>query len=304
MPARTLGFALAVALNATFGDPPNVAHPVAWFGRLAGRVESTVPASSAHRGGAGLASTVALASLAAAVAELASRQGRGSPVVEGALLWLAFSRRSLFVRGIEVADALDTGDLAEARRLLAYHLVSRDTGDLDVSEVAGAAIESIAENLSDSVVAPWCWYAVGGAWSAWGYRALNTLDAMWGYRTPRYLDFGRAAARADDLVNLMPSRIAALAIVAAARAGKGDAASAWRIWRRDARLTSSPNAGHPMSAMAGALGVQLTKRGEYRLGGDGRAPRADDLRRAVAIARAASWGVAAALALTMMRRTR
>src|SRR5690606_8529653 len=197
------------------------------------------------------------------------------------VLWLAVSRRSLLARAAEVASALEADDLPSARRLLAYHLVSRDTSTLDASEVAGATIESVAENLSDAVVASWCWYLLAGSAGVAAHRAINTLDGMWGYRTPRYEEFGWAAARGDDVANLVAARVTALALVLAAGS---DAPRALGAWRRDRGLTDSPNAGHPMAAMAGALGVTLRKRGQYALGEGGRDPEAADVRRAITLA--------------------
>ena len=196
-------------------------------------------------------------------------------------------------RALEVADALDLGDLPEARRLLGYHLVSRPTADLDESEVAGAAIESVAENFGDGVAGPWLAFTLAGPGGAWAYRALNTLDSLWGYRTERYAEFGRPAARLDDLANLVPARAAALAIGVAAERRMRRGAEAFEVWRRDAGLTDSPNAGQPMAAMAGAIGVTLTKRGQYTLGAGLRAADAADVRLAVAVARDAAVVLAA-----------
>ena len=206
---------------------------------------------------------------------------------------------SLFAHATEIADALDADDLDEARRLLAWHLVSRDTSALTASEVAGATVESVAENLSDGVVAPWCWFVLGGAPAAAAYRALNTLDGMWGYRTPRYAEFGWAAARGDDIANLLPARMTAAAVVVASGARWS---SALRTWGRDRGQTDSPNAGHPMSAMAGVLGVTLRKRGHYALNEGAREPGADDIRAAVRLADRAAWVALGALFLAGMRR--
>ena len=165
-------------------------------------------------------------------------------------------------------EALEAGDLAAARAGAARDLVSRDTSELDASELSGAAIQSLAENLSDSVVAPLLAYAAGGLPAAAAYRALNTADAMWGYRTPELLHRGRAAARADDVANLIPARLTALYI--AARSPQPRAAL--RIALRDHGLAPSPNGGWPMAAMAGGLGVRLAKRGSYAFNAE--APRA------------------------------
>lgn len=284
-----LALLAGVTLDAAFGDPPNAAHPVAWFGRLAGLLDRYAPRTRP-------AGVVATSALVVASALAAARLGRlGAPLV----LWVTMSRRTLLARAEEVADALEADDLVEARRLLAHHLVSRDTSELDASEVAGATIESVAENLSDGVVAPWCWYLVAGPAGAAGYRALNTLDGMWGYRTPRYETFGWAAARSDDLANLLPVRLTALALTLAA--GQ-DAARSACVWRRDRGLTDSPNAGHPMAAMAGALGVTLTKRGQYALGEGGREPEARDIRRAATLADRASLIALAGALLVRNRR--
>ncbi len=282
-----------VALDAAFGDPPNAAHPVAWFGRFAHLVDD----SASRSRGAGLFATSCLVAGAAFVGGAVDRvAGRSGAAL---VLWATMSRRTLLARALEVAAALERDDLSAARLLLARHLVSRDTSMLDASEVAGATIESVAENLSDGVIAPWCWYLIAGGAGAAGYRAVNTLDGMWGYRTPQYESFGWAAARGDDLANLVPARLTALALVLAAGA---DAPRAARAWRESRGLTASPNAGHPMSAMAGALGVVLEKRGEYALGEGGRAATAADVRRAVALAdRASLLALAGALAVAWRR---
>jgi adenosylcobinamide-phosphate synthase len=197
------------------------------------------------------------------------------------------------VRGVE-AD-LRAGDLAAARARAGRDLVSRPTADLRADEVASAAIESAAENLVDSVAAPVLAYAAGGLPAVWAYRAVNTADAMWGYRTVRYERFGKAAARLDDLVNLAPARLGAAALVAGAvLAGEdchGAARTAWTQHRR----TASPNAGWPMAAMAGALGIGLAKRGAYRLG-DGPLPSSSDAIRRARRVLGASAGVIVALA--------
>ena len=166
---------------------------------------------------------------------------------------------------------------------------------LTPSEVAGAAVESLAENFGDGVVAPLAAYTAFGLGGAYAYRLVNTADAMLGYRTPELEWFGKAAARADDSLNLAPARLAALLVALAAPAGRGSVRGALRAALADAGRTPSPNAGWPMAAMAGALGVRLDKRGDggaplYALNTAGRAPDVEDLLRA-------RWVVAAAAAL-------
>jgi adenosylcobinamide-phosphate synthase len=205
---------------------------------------------------------------------------------------LAF--RSLVAAAGGVRDALERGDLEMARGSVARHLVSRPTAALGPAHVASAAVESVAENLTDSLVAPVCFYLAFGLPGAFFYRAVNTADAMLGYREGPLEHFGKAAARLDDLLNLLPARLAALAIVAAAALTGEDARNAWRTLRRDARGTASPNAGWTMAAMAGALGVVLEKPATYRLGG-GREPAAIDIGRATRV-----MAVAAMLAIALM----
>jgi adenosylcobinamide-phosphate synthase len=199
------------------------------------------------------------------------------------------AQRSLFVHVARVADALDEGGVAAGRQAVAQ-VVGRDTGDLDEAGVARAAIESLAENFSDGMVAPAFFMVLAGLPGAALYKAINTADSMIGHRTERHLDFGRNAAQLDDLVNFPAARLSALLIVAAAALTKGASASrAWETMRRDAAKHTSPNAGYPEAAMAGALGLALAGPRSYAgeitngaLMGDGRREaNADDIRAAL-----------------------
>ena len=304
MPTRSLPLLAAICLDAACGDPPSAAHPVAWLGRLVRLIEAGAPrpvegAVWRRRYGVAAATALPLA-LALGVGRLGRARGVPGLLAEAVALDLTTALRALLARADQVRSALDRGAVAEARALLATHLVSRATADLAPSEVAGAAIESVAENLSDGVIAPWVAYAVAGLPGAVAYRAINTLDAMWGYRTPPYADLGFGAARLDDLANLVPARVTAAAICVAAATAGADAAGALRTWGRDAGTTVSPNAGHPMAAMAGALGVTLMKRDAYRLNAAGREPTAHDVARAIRLARHAAAIAAAALLLTLL----
>jgi adenosylcobinamide-phosphate synthase len=160
------------------------------------------------------------------------------------------------------------------------HLVSRPTAGLDSSSVASAAVESVAENTTDSVVAPLLFYAVLGLPGAAVYRAVNTADAVLGYRTGVLEHFGKAAARLDDLLNLLPARLAAALLVIAAPLAGASASGAVRVLWADGQRTASPNAGLAMAAAAGALDLRLEKPGHYRLGA-GRPPVPADIRRSV-----------------------
>jgi adenosylcobinamide-phosphate synthase len=295
----------ALALDFLIGEPPPSIHPPIWLGRWSA-------AGRAHRQSArharvasfieGACLVAAGVAAAAATARIASLATDASPVVlRGAFrsiaLKPAMSLRPLIAAAHEVQHHLENHDVVAARRSLGWHLVSRDTRSLRPSEIAGAAIESVAENLSDSVVAPLVAYRAGGLSAAYAYRMINTADAMLGYRTPELEWFGKASARLDDLANLAPARLTAALIILFAFVGAGSAHDAAVVALRDARRTTSPNAGWPMAAMAGALGVRLTKRGVYSLNDDAREPAASDIARACRIAVAAS--IAAALLIDL-----
>lgn len=281
------GAALLVALALDhIGELPARWHPVVWYGRAIGQLERCAPHGERARlayGGGAIAIAAPLAILPAMAGHRIARQvqtklaGRGygrqgiiaAAVIEGGALTPFFALRMLVESGRTVRVALERGDLPTAREALA-NLVSRERGDLDAPLVAAAVVESLAENLSDSIVAPLLCYALFGLPGAAFYRLVNTFDSMIGYHG-QYEHLGKAAARLDDTLNFLPARLTAGCIVALAPLFGGDAQAAWRIWRRDSRRTSSPNAGHPMAAAAGALGVQLEKVGHYTLG-DARQP--------------------------------
>ncbi len=270
--ARTLGQRVTVALIAltidtVVGDPPNQIHPVALMGRwlqLGERLAPPQPMPRLAWGAVWLASGWLLSSWFARLP--------GHLLTQGALASLVLAYRGLDRAVGEVETALAVGDLVAARRLLGWHLVSRPTSELSATEVAGAAIESLAENLSDSIVAPLLALLVGGLPAMYLYRFTNTADAMWGYRTERFEHLGKAAARCDDVFNLIPARLTAALIVLAAHLRRRRGRSALTVALRDAGRTASPNAGWPMAAMAGALDTVLTKRDHYVLGDGSRQP--------------------------------
>ena len=283
---RSTVIGLALLLDALFGDPPNRFHPVAWMGSTIAAVKRR--ASKRGNGwrfayGAALDVTgmCVVAGIGCVLTHLlallpAPLRWSGEAVV----LKMVFSLRGLGAAAGQVEAALGANDLAEARRLVSWHLVSRDTSLLDASQVAAATVESVAENTSDGVIAPLFYYALGGLPAALAYRFCNTADSMLGYRDPEHEWLGKAPARVDDAANLIPARLTALLFVLASLRG-ADARRAWRVWRRDRRKTASPNAGHPMSAMAGALGVELEKVDCYCLGQGQRTATAADVGRAV-----------------------
>jgi len=280
-------------LDRALGDPPNRWHPVAWQGRFLAWAEGQgdkvtrwwgdkmtskdhrVTMSPCHR--VFVIGAVALAvgmALSAGAAWGAMRVARSLPwplrlLIEASLLKLALASHGLDRAASEVEAALRRDDLPEARRLLSWHLVSRDTSELSAEEVAGAAVESVAENLTDAFVAPLCAYAAGGLPGVWAYRFAQTADSMWGYHDEKHEWLGKPAARLDDALNWLPARLAAglLTVATALVEGRPAAANAWRARRSQARNTASPNAGQTMATMAGALNVTLTKRGHYALAG-------------------------------------
>ncbi|MBI3959164.1 MAG: cobalamin biosynthesis protein CobD [Chloroflexi bacterium] len=275
---------LALALDWLLGDPPSRLHPVAWLGQWIGLIRRRAPQTSATErflyGAIAIGGSALALGWAGQRAQRFLRCGQYSWLVEAGVLSLLLSLRGLLHAGAAVANPLEEGDLPAARRQLSWHLVSRDTSSLDDRQVAAATIESLAENTSDSVIAPLFWYAVAGLPGALVYRFLNTADAILGYRDAEREWLGKPAARLDDVANLIPARLTALLMMLAAPLIGGSFGDSWRIWRRDAGKTASPNAGHPMSAAAGALGVELEKLDHYRLGAGLPKPTAGDIRRA------------------------
>lgn len=298
---RAVAVVLAVALDLATGESPARWHPVVWLGRALGWAERRAPGRSVADGVAAVLAVTAGAWAAARLVAIAARRlGWPGVLLEALALKPAFALRRLAEATSGVEAALRAGDLPTARARVGRDLVSRPTGDLEADEVASAAIESAAENLVDSVTAPVLAYLAGGLPLAWAYRAVNTADAMWGYRDARYERFGKAAARLDDLVNLVPARLGAAALTAGAALAGEDGAGAARVAWTQHRRTASPNAGWPMAAMAGALDVGLAKRGAYRLG-EGALPSSPDAirraRRVVGAAAAITVALAAGAAL-------
>ncbi len=291
----------ALALDLTLGEPPEAIHPVVWMGKAVAAWQR------APVRGAGLqlvyGATMVLATLVAFVVPVWLLLGYlreafwPAYFVLGAwLLKCTFSVRGLFRAAAAVGRPLAAGRLDEARYEL-RSLVSRDTSKLEAPLIAAAAVESVAENSSDSFVAPLFYFVLFGVPGAVAYRLVNTCDSMVGYHGP-YEYLGKAAARLDDLANFVPARLTALSLVLASALRGAGAAPAWRVAWRYHRETESPNAGWPMSAMAGALGVQLEKVGHYRLG-DGRAPAAEAVAQAVAVA-ALAMGASALVAAVVL----
>src|SRR5215470_7841560 len=254
---------LALLIEVIVGYPERlmraIRHPVVWMGWLVGTLDRALNregASEATRRAAGIVTIALVVAIVASVARVVERGPLGLAFAALAASTL-IAQRSLHHHVARVAVALDEGGLTAGRRAVS-HIVGRDPDALDEAGVARAAIESLAENFSDGVVAPAFWLAAAGLAGGAAYKAINTADSMIGHRTPRHDAFGWAVARLDDLVNLPASRLSALLIVAAAAVSpSASAAHAWRAVLRDAPRHRSPNAGYPEAAMAGALGLAL-----------------------------------------------
>ncbi|AAR36382.1 cobalamin biosynthesis protein CobD [Geobacter sulfurreducens] len=251
----------ALVLDWLLGDPRWLPHPVVAVGRLVTALERQLRRLVTNERAAGVILLVLTVGITGGTAWLlVLGAGLVHPVagfaVEALLGWTCLAARSLHGESKLVADALAAGDLAEARFFLS-RIVGRDTAELTEPEIWRGVVETVAENTSDGVIAPLFWFMIGGAPLALAYKAVNTLDSMVGYKNERYLHFGWASARFDDLVNLLPARITGLLMVLSAPLAGLSGPGAWRIMRRDGRNHSSPNAGIPEAAAAGALGVRL-----------------------------------------------
>ena len=258
-------------LDGIFGDPAWLVHPVVIMGKAITALEKFLrkrlpnTPEGERLGGRILAMALPVGTLliTGGVCWLFYRI---SPILGFAieLLWCAqaLAAKGLAQESTNVYRELVKGDLPASRRAVS-RIVGRDTAELTSEGVTKAAVETVAENASDGVIAPLFYMMLGGAPLALVYKAINTMDSMVGYKNEKYLNFGRAAAKLDDAANYLPSRIAALLWIASAALTGNDAKSAWRIWRRDRRKHASPNSAQTESACAGALNVQLAGPATY-----------------------------------------
>lgn len=267
---RATLFLTAVAFDLAFGDPPSAVHPTAWVGKGLAAVEG----ADKRLGPCGqlLFGTACAVLLPTGLwigvrglLRAARRRSRaGAFILEACVLKSTFAVRSLLMEALSLRRLLITGDLEGAREK-ARSLVSRDTTALDERLLVSATLESLAENVTDSFLAPWLYYLLLGTEGAIAYRAVNTLDSMWGYHG-EYEHLGKAGARLDDVLNHVPARMGAALLAGACALWTGRGRKAWDMSVRQHRRTESPNAGWTMAAMAGGLGVELEKPGHYRLG--------------------------------------
>jgi adenosylcobinamide-phosphate synthase len=309
--------AAAYLLDWLIGDPECLPHPVRAFGACITRAEKFLRCSSSTSeydliaGGllaVGLPLTTSFVSSKGLA--LVSRKQRFLSI--GLQVWLAaacLATRNLLQEANSVIGALEAGDLADARKQLS-RIVGRDTDKLDQSEISRAVIETLAESLSDGIIAPLFYLAVGGVPAALAYKSINTMDSMIAHKNERYFYFGKVAARLDDAANFVPARISALLICASAVfLSEARSKAAWKTWLTDGGKHESPNAGQPESAMAGALGVRLGGTNFYDgeevevalMGGDYPSPSVRDARRAIKLTAAVSI-LGCAVALLWLRR--
>ncbi|MGM4904391.1 adenosylcobinamide-phosphate synthase CbiB [Tardiphaga sp. 866_E4_N2_1] len=290
----------ALLLDAVIGDPDwlwrRLPHPVVWIGNGIGWLERWLNLedwSRRQRKLAGVVTIIALVSVAILVGGLLTDLLNDNWIgfgVEALIASTLIAQRSLYQHVARVHRAFTEGGLPAARQVVAM-IVGRDPERLDEGGVARAAIESTAENFSDGIVAPVFWLALLGLPGLITYKAINTADSMIGHRSVRYQDFGWAAARLDDLVNLIPARLSGILVALSAPVARGSIIASLKIMMRDASKHRSPNAGWPESAMAGALGIAIAGPRVYAegavndlyLNAEGRTAKPDDIRRALRV---------------------
>jgi adenosylcobinamide-phosphate synthase len=290
----------ALLLDAVIGDPDwlwrRLPHPVVWIGNGIGWLERWLNRedwSRRQRKLAGVVTIIALVSVAMLVGGLLADLLNDNWIgfgVEALIASTLIAQHSLYQHVARVHRAFTEGGLPAARQAVAM-IVGRDPEQLDEAGVSRAAIESTAENFSDGIVAPVFWLALLGLPGLIAYKAINTADSMIGHRSTRYIDFGWAAARLDDLVNLIPARLSGILVALAAPVSRGSIIASLKIMMRDASKHRSPNAGWPESAMAGALGIAIAGPRAYAegvvndpyLNAEGRTAKPDDIRRALRV---------------------
>lgn len=284
-------------LDLLLGDPNVSFHPVVLIGKLISacekRLREFLPKTEVGEKLGGLLLLIIVGAISflvplAILLGVGRVSSKGRIALEIIMVWLILSCKTLGKEAMLVHQKVEQRDLEGSRRQIA-RIVGRDTRSLSIKEIIKACIETVAESTSDGIIGPMAAIAIGGAPLGFLYKAVNTLDSMVGYRNERYRFFGTASARGDDLLNLVPSRLTALIMVASAYVLRLDGASALAMWRRDGRKHLSPNSGNPEAACAGALGVQLGGDAYYfgkryekaTLGDNKREVEPEDIKRAV-----------------------
>ncbi len=287
MQTALIGLAVAFFIDLLFGDPPNRFHPVVAMGNFIRYIQKRYNmGSQKERFLAGLGIVVlggALFSLPWLVILplLTKLPIWAAGALMGCFLKPVFSFRNLIKAGKEIQQYLLINDLSTSRRMVGWHLVSRDTSQLSKNQLASAVIESLAENVTDSFWAPLFFFSIGGLPAAWFYRFVNTADSMIAYRTPDLEHFGKSAAKLDDFLNWLPARAAGIILVVSAGLLHLNMKRAWHTMRTQNDRTSSPNAGWTMAAAAGALEIVLEKPQHYRLEGGTQLPDEKSIERSI-----------------------
>ncbi len=298
---------IALALDLALRELPSTVHPVVWMGKLVSLLERIGPSAESKAlalawGGFMAAFVPVLAGGLAWLAANGLRELGPIPYLLGvaALLNTTFAVKGLAQAAKTVQNAMDEGSMGEARYEL-RSLVSRDAASLNQSLTSAAAIESVAENTTDSYIGPWLAFALLGLPGAFAFRAVNTLDSMIGYRG-RYEYLGKASAKLDDVMNLIPARISAVLMLAAGALCRLPTGQGWRWAFMGRRLTASPNAGWTIGAMSGLLGVALEKAGHYRIGDGLREPGPAHIGASIRVAYGvAAFGIPVAVGLLALR---
>ncbi len=267
----TLALLTGVMLDMLFGDPYHFPHIVRWMGKLIASLEEylrrTLPATERGEKNGGILLVVAVTLVCASIpfAVLFLSYSFFSPlgyILESILCWQLLAAKSLKIESMKVYRSLADGDTDGARKDVSM-IVGRDTAALNEDGIARAAVETVAENASDGVVAPLLYIMLGGAALGCLYKAINTMDSMVGYKNDKYIHFGRAAAKTDDVFNFIPSRLCALLMIVSAYLLRLDGKNAYRIWRRDRHKHASPNSAQVEAVCAGALGIRLAGPASY-----------------------------------------
>jgi adenosylcobinamide-phosphate synthase len=255
-----IAITFAVVLDLIIGDPPSWPHPVKWIGALISRLDKRLNQGSGRKGKGIMMLFIVLLAVFVPVLFLCWGAYQIHPLigimVEGILISTSIAHKSLKDAAMEVYDPLQKDDYQKARLKLSY-IVGRDTEQLTESEIVRGTVETVAENTSDGVTAPMFWAWIGGAPFALLYRAINTCDSMVGYKNDKYLDFGWASARMDDIANWVPSRLTGFTMLLANQPQKTKVKNTWNILFRDAKKHPSPNSGWCEAGAAALLGVQL-----------------------------------------------
>lgn len=288
----TLPMLMGFIIDIILGDPYSLPHPVRFIGTLISKLENFVRSKfhDLHKGGIFLAVAVLILStvIPLVILILCYRINMIlGVIIESIMCWQLIAARCLQRESMKVCRALEEDDTEKARKAVSM-IVGRDTELLDEKGIIKAAVETVAENTSDGVTAPLMYIAVGGAALGFLYKAANTMDSMIGYKNEKYADIGRFAARFDDLLNYIPSRLTALAMILSAYLLGYDSKNAFYIWKRDRRKHASPNSAQTESVCAGALDIRLAGDAYYFgelhkkefIGDDIRPPESEDIRRA------------------------